>query len=463
MSHLLQLLLILAIIVAAAKWAGSLSMRWGQPAVFGKILIGLILGPTVLNILGWPIFLPVETTFDGQAAIPVFFTVKDFAEVGVILLMFLAGLETDLNRMMRVGKAAFLAAVGGVAFPFFAGILAAYIFMAYGLEFTLYEVIFIGTILTATSVSISAQTLMELGAIRSREGTTILGAAVIDDVIGILLLSIVIAFRPAGTHITQAKEHLLDHIMGWLGALPFVAAHTSAVRVAVLLLLIVLFGLIAWLGFKYALRYIRHLGNQPIAGGLLAGAVVICVFYAWMAEFVGNLAAITGSYLVGVLLAQTDLREEIMDRIHTLTYGLFVSIFFISIGLMADARTIFAPLTHLARMTKMEWLLIGFTLLIVVIAVLTKAWGCMLGAMWAGFERKAAFRVGVGMISRGEVGLIIASVGLSAGIIGIEVFSMMILMVLVTTLVTPVWLKAVMPRGKPGDPASTAEPTDTSF
>ena len=450
MSHLLQLLLILAVIIAAAKWAGSLSLRFGQPAVFGKILIGLLLGPTFLNLLGWPIFLAPGTSGPvDAAAVPsasVFSTVKDLAEIGVILLMFLAGLETDLGRMMKVGKAAFWAAAGGVLLPLVFGSGAALLFMQFGLKFTAYEAIFIGTILTATSVSISAQTLLELGAIRSREGTTILGAAVIDDVIGIILLSVVIAFRPAEAGMHRVQEHLLDHVMGWLSAIPAVEASAGAFRVAVLLTLMGVFALLAWYGFKYALRYIGYMGNQPIAGGLLAGAVVIGLLYAWMAEFIGNLAAITGSYLAGVLIAQTDLQEPVERRVHTLTYGFFVSVFFISIGLEADARTIFAPLAHLRAMTAAEWLLIAFTVLIVAIAVLTKAWGCMFGAMYAGFERHEAFRVGVGMISRGEVGLIVASVGLSAGIIGVDVFSAMILMVLVTTLITPIWLRAVIPQ-----------------
>jgi len=447
MSHTLQLLLLLVIIIACAKWAGSLSLRWGQPAVFGKILIGLILGPTLLNILGWPIFLDpatIDAVETGAAHVsPVFATIKDMAVIGVILLMFLAGLETDLKRMRTVGRAALGAAAGGALLPLFAGIAVAATFAYLGLGYGFYEVIFIGTILTATSVSISAQTLMELGAIKSREGMTILGAAVIDDILGIILLSVVIAFRP-GAGIEHARERLLDHIMVWLRASPFVEAHAGPIRILILLLLMVLFVFIGWFGFKYAFRYIRYMGRQPITGGLLAGAIVIGLLYAWMAEFIGNLAAITGSYLAGVLIAQTHLRDQIEHRVQTLTYGLFVSIFFISIGLEADARTIFAPLAHMLSMTREEWLVVMFALAIVVVAIVTKAWGCMFGAMIAGFTRKQAFRVGVGMISRGEVGLIMASVGLTAGVIDAQVFSIMILMVLVTTLVTPIWLRYVM-------------------
>lgn len=449
MSHLLQLLLLLAIILAAAKWAGSLSMRWGQPAVFGMILVGLILGPTVLNILGWPVFLPVESTVDGHAAYPVFFTVKDIAEIGVILLMFLAGMETELGRMMKVGKAALFAAMGGLILPLTIGAAAAFIFMEMGLNFTVYEAVFIGTILTATSVSISAQTLMELRALKSKEGMTILGAAVIDDVLGIVLLSIVIAFRPAGAGGADAPTHALDWIMSWLHEIPALAPFAGVLRVFVLIILMAIFVVIAKYAFRFAKRYISHMGAQPVTAGLVAAAIVVGFMYAWMAEFIGNLAAITGSYIAGVLIGQTQLKEEVEHELRTLTYGIFVSVFFISIGLEANARTVFAPLARFGEITLQQWLLIIFALLIIVIAVFTKALGCAAGAMLAGFTRTESWRVGVGMISRGEVGLIVAAVGLSSGIIGLDVFSIMILMVLVTTLVTPIWLKRVIPHGLP--------------
>src|SRR5687768_2519993 len=167
MTHPLQLLLLLALVITAAKAAGAAANRIGQPAVFGEILIGLLLGPTLLNVLGWPLF---AGNGDELRAL-----ISDLAEIGVLLLMFVAGLETDLEEMRRVGTVAFWAAFGGVVLPVF------------------WEGVFIGTILTATSVSISAQTLIELGALRTREGSTILGAAVIDDVMGIIALSLVVA------------------------------------------------------------------------------------------------------------------------------------------------------------------------------------------------------------------------------------------------------------------------------
>jgi Kef-type K+ transport system membrane component KefB len=184
--------LLLALIIAAAKIAGALVARLHQPAVFGEILVGVMLGPTVLNVLGWPIFTPsVEGVQSGSVGLlPV---VRDLAQIGVLLLMFVAGLETDLDQMRHVGKVAFWSALGGVVLPFIGGAALA---VAFGLPL-FWQGIFIGTILTATSVSISAQTLMELGALRSREGSTILAAAVIDDVMGIVVLSMVVAFSKA--------------------------------------------------------------------------------------------------------------------------------------------------------------------------------------------------------------------------------------------------------------------------
>ena len=205
MSHLLQLLLLLAFVVLAAKLAGALANRIGQPAVFGEILAGLILGPTVLNVLGWPVFQDGAATAHGVAAVPLLGVVRDLAEIGVILLMFIAGMETNLDEMRRVGKVAFWSATGGVLLPLAGGALVA---QAFGFPL-FWTGIFIGTILTATSVSISAQTLLELGQLKSREGSTILGAAVIDDVQGIVLLSLMMAFARASGSVDATEIALV--------------------------------------------------------------------------------------------------------------------------------------------------------------------------------------------------------------------------------------------------------------
>src|SRR2546428_214615 len=190
MSFVLQVLLFLALVTVVAKGAGTLSNRCGQPAVFGEVLAGLLLGPSLLNVLRWSVFAPRAGDVPG---LELGGFVQVMAEIGVILLMFVAGMETDLQEMRRVGKIAFWAALGGVVLPLVGGAAAAHLF-GYGWG----EGFFMGAVLTATSVSISAQTLMELKSLRSREGSTILGAAVIDDVMGIIVLSVVVAYAGGG-------------------------------------------------------------------------------------------------------------------------------------------------------------------------------------------------------------------------------------------------------------------------
>jgi Kef-type K+ transport system membrane component KefB len=403
MSHPLQLVLLLVIVVTVAKLAGAAATRLGQPAVFGEILAGLILGPTALDILGWPLFLQSEMPVHGEAP-SLLGVMLDLAEIGVILLMFIAGMETDLEQMRHVGKVAFWSAFGGVVLPFAGGAAVA---TGFGLPL-FWEGIFIGTILTATSVSISAQTLMELGRLRSKEGTTILGAAVIDDVMGIIALSLVVAFARAGEHVDLASMGLVVLRMTAYFAVAIVVGRRLFVPIA------------AWAD---------RLG---VSQGLLAIVLAVAFLYAWAAEAVGSVAAITGSYLAGVLFAQTPFKRRIDEGIHPLTYSMLVPIFFISVGLRANGRELGDEL--------------GLTLAVLVVAIVTKALGCGVFARLWGFDARESLRVGLGMISRGEVGLIVAGYGLQHGIIGKDVFSASVVMVLVTTMVTPPLLRAVFPR-----------------
>lgn len=273
-----------------------------------------------------------------------------------------------------------------------------------------------GAVLTATSVSISAQTLMELGSLRSKEGSTILGAAVIDDVLGIMVLSIVVAFAP-----TDAT--------GTTGGL------WSSLGTIVLRMTMFFAG--AWfLGrrlFEPALGLVSRLRvSTPVLGFVVVTALV----YAWGAEHLGGMAAITGSYLAGVLFARTSQRGKILAAVEPLTYSLFVPVFFVNIGLQADIAQLGGHLS--------------LTLFVLLVAILGKVIGCGGAAALAGFTPRESYRVGVGMISRGEVGLIVAGYGLAHGIIGQDIFSVMVLMVLITTMVTPVWLRFVFPRGPAG-------------
>jgi len=402
MSPVLQVLLFLTLVTVVSKGAGTLSSRCGQPAVFGEVLSGLLLGPSLLNILGWRVFAP--RAGGGVPQFELDGVVQVLAEIGVILLMFVAGMETDLQEMRRVGKVAFWAALGGVILPFVGGAAVAHLF-GYGWG----EGFFVGAVLTATSVSISAQTLMELNSLRSREGSTILGAAVIDDVMGIIVLSLVVAFigsGPAG---------------GTLATIAWVCARMT------------LFVTLAWfLGRRYLEGIAAAASRLGVSEPLMALVVVVAFLYAFAAESLGGVAAITGSYMAGVLFARTSFKERIDRGIHPLTYSFFVPVFFINIGLRADVTQL---LGH-----------IPLTLFILAIAILAKVIGCGACAWLSGLPYEEALRVGIGMISRGEVGLIIAGYGLAHGIIGGDIFSAMVLMVLVTTMITPVWLRSVFPR-----------------
>ncbi|HWI63096.1 MAG TPA: cation:proton antiporter [Symbiobacteriaceae bacterium] len=399
LTPLLQILLLLAVIILTSKGAGALSKKLGQPAVLGELLVGLILGPTALNLLHLPPFTSHEMLSE---------TVKHLADLGVIFLMFLAGLETDLKEMKRVGTAAFLGASGGVILPFIAGTFIS----KYIGGFEWYESIFVGTILTATSVSISAQTLLELGQLRSKEGMTILGAAVIDDVMGIIVLSIVVAMHASGG---SGAEHA-DPI--WWVITKMVGFFAVAIA----------------LGDWLVPRLLRWASRWPGTETMFAMSIVLGLLFAFGAEAVGKVAAITGSYLVGVLISRHgDLSHQISEKLGVLAYGFFVPIFFVSIGLQADAVAALS-----GNVALVVW--------IVVASIVTKIIGSGLGVKTVKFSNMESIRVGIGMISRGEVALIVASIGLSAGVIGQDIFSVMVIMTLATTLVTPLLLRLVFPN-----------------
>jgi len=404
-SPFLQLSLALVIIILAAKAGGWISVQLRQPAVLGELLAGLVLGPTVIDLLGQPLF--DQHTLEE--------TIFNLAEIGVVFLMFVAGMEVDLREMRRAGRVALLAGVLGVLAPLILGALAA---LPFGFQGN--AAVFVGIILTATSVSISAQTLLELGVLRTREGIALLGAAVVDDVLVIVLLSIFLAL---------------------IGS----AAALGAVLGVILNMLLYLVCAVA-IGWFVLPRLVHWVDRQPISEGLAATVLVSALAFAWAAEVVGGLAAITGAFIAGVGLGRTPLRNEIEAKMHTITYAFLVPIFFVSIGLQANAREIAGPLAP-------------FLIVLFVVAVLSKLIGSGLGARLSGFSNREALRVGIGMVSRGEVGLIVASVGIRDGIITPEVFSVVVILVLLTTLVTPLLLRAAFPRSPQGV-RPTSEPAE---
>jgi len=432
MNPVLQILLFLALVTLASKGAGFVSTRFGQPAVFGEILAGLILGPSLLNILGWGVFAPPPGVgvLHGELS----GVVQALAEIGVVLLMFVAGMETDLGQMRRVGKVAFWAAFGGVILPLGSGAAAAHLF-GYGWG----EGFFMGAVLTATSVSISAQTLMELKGLRSKEGSTILGAAVIDDVMGIIVLSLVVAFVGNGATQHAAASAGAAEAGGSPGG-----STVSGPTILWVCIRITLFFVLAWvLGRRYLERVATVVSRLGVSEPLIAFVVAVAFLYAWAAEYLGGVAAITGSYMAGVLFAQTSFKERIDRGIHPVTFSFFVPVFLVNIGLRADIRQVVGEFR--------------LALFILVVAVLGKVIGCGACAWLSGFRYQEALRVGVGMISRGEVGLIVAGYGLAHGIIGGDIFSVMVLMVLITTLITPVWLRRIFPVALEEKPATIFE------
>jgi len=375
-----DILLVLALILVAGKLASAAGQRFGMPTAVGKICVGLVIGPAVLGFVS-------ESE-----------TLRIFSEIGVIMLMFLAGLETDMTTMRQVSLPAFAVAVGGVVLPFVGGVG---IGLAFGLSTT--ETLFLAAILTATSVSISAQTLRELGLLQSREGSTILAAAVIDDVMGVIVLSFVFASTGGGD--------------------PLVSIGQMAVFLPVALVL----GY--FLSGPISQRMESHFSTEAQLSIVIAGALV----YAWGAEELGGVAAVTGAYMAGLLVSRTQLVHSVSHGLNWVAYGFFVPLFFVGIGMQANFGSLReAPLLVLA--------LLG-------VAIAAKVIGCYGAARLTRTPHKGSLLIGVGMMSRGEVALVIASAGLAAGAVGETVFSASILMTLVTTILTPIVLKVIHTTG----------------
>ncbi len=410
MSDELQLLLIFAIIILFARGCGYLCQRYlRQPPVLGELLAGVILGPTVLNIFGWSVFDP----WTGHV-------VNVFANIGVLFLIFIAGLETNVSEIRKVGKTAVLSALLGVLLPLLGGYLASISFGVNNIT-----AIYIGTILTATSVSITAQTLIEINKLRTREGSTIMGAAVIDDVLGIILLSVVIAlFIPRNIYSNNLSSSITGHLspifQQWMPAqLIFI--------IVTVFLMLLFFWVVINLGKKVITPILNRVSGINSRYLVLTVSLAMLFLMAVSAEFIGQVAAITGAYLAGIFLGRTKFRAEIEAQISPFTYAFFVPIFLASIGIGINAKNIGSDIL--------------FAVVIIIVAILTKVIGCGAGAAITGFKLPSALRVGTGMISRGEVGLIIALIGKNAGIIPDNVYAVMIIVVLVTTVITPPLLR----------------------
>jgi Kef-type K+ transport system membrane component KefB len=378
MHTAIAVLPLLAVMLVGAKLAGLLSQRFGMPAVFGELLLGLMLGPSLLNIVT-----PNET-------------LHLVGQIGVIVLMFMAGLETELDQMRRVGKASLLTAFGGVLLPLGGGYLLG---IAFGMQPL--HALFLGAVLTATSVSISAEVLRELSWLRTELGTTILGAAVIDDVLGVIVLSIVLGLAGEGSFLLTLVKMTVFLPAAWLVG--------------------------DWL-IPRLMRAEQYVTQKETVIAVLIGILLV---YAWSAETLGSIAAISGAYLLGIIVSKhTDPGHHLHDSMNVIGYGFFVPIFFVSIGLEAHAEALFsAPL---------------LTGSLLALAVAGKVIGCGIGALAGGFNRTGALAIGVGMIARGEVALVMIAAGRAAGLVDDRLFSATIVMTLVTTMITPPLLRIAL-------------------
>lgn len=381
----MDFILYLVLILLATKLAGHLSLLLGQPAVLGKLLAGVLLGPAVL---GW------VTNND---------FIHYFSEVGVILLMFIAGLEADLSQLKANWKSAFAVAACGVAVPFFGIFAVAEIF---SLPAPLAW--FLGVAFSATSVSITVQILKEMDKLNSPEGSTILGAAVVDDVLVVILLAVVASLLGSG------GEEALPLLIGKK---------------------LLFFAVVLVVGWLVVPRLMALLAKLRITEPLVTAALIICFGFAYFADLMG-MAGIIGSFAAGIAVSQTTFREKVTAKVEPIAYSLFVPVFFAGIGLQVSFAGVGNQL--------------AFVLTLTVAAVLTKWLGGALGAGLTGFGRSSSLAIGSGMVSRGEVALIIAATGLQTGLLIPEYFTSVVLVIIATTLIAPLMMKLAFADGAKG-------------
>lgn len=386
-------LLDLAIILLSTKVFGLLTKKAQMPQVVGALLAGVVLGPAMFNILE-------ETNF-----------LHEIAEIGVIVLMFGAGMETDIKELKASGKASFIIALFGVIIPLLGGFGVSYIFNRPSLiesdaQASIFlQNAFIGVILTATSVSITVETLKELGKLKTRSGNAILGAAIIDDILGIVALTIVTSMSDSSIHIT-----------------------------IVLLKIVAFFVFSGVVGFLIYILFKKW--TECSKKGLHRHAImafVLCLIMAYISEEWFGVADITGAFIAGLIISNIDKSTFVQAKVDTLSYMFLSPVFFTGIGLSVS-------------LPNMSHIIILFALLLVIVAILTKVVGCGIGAKLCGYQNYQAKRIGVGMISRGEVALIVASKGSKLGLLSSELLGPVVIVVVITTIITPILLKIVFKK-----------------
>ncbi|MDE6531109.1 MAG: cation:proton antiporter [Lachnospiraceae bacterium] len=392
--HSYKFLLDLAIILLCTKLLGVTTTRIRMPQVVGALMAGLLLGPAMLGVLS-------ETDF-----------LNAVAELGVIVLMFSAGLETDIKELKKSGKAALIIAVCGVIVPIAGGFLCAYFFnkpeviQSDASCSVLLQNIFIGVILTATSVSITVETLKELGRLKTHSGNAILGAAIIDDILGIIALTIITSMADPSVRILV----VLGKIVGFF-----------------------MFAIVAGFLFYKVYHYWMSRADKMRHRHVIA-AFVFCLLMAYLSERFFGVADITGAYIAGLIISNTGKSEYMLGKFDVVSFLLLSPVFFANIGLSVT-------------LPKMTPAIILFTLILVIVAILTKVIGCGLGAKMCGYQTNQCKRIGVGMVSRGEVALIVASKGTALGLLGSAFVGPVVIMVVITTIITPILLKVVYRSG----------------
>ncbi len=394
-----EFLLTIAIIMLFTKIFGLTSERVHMPQVVGALVAGVLVGPSGLGWVG-------ETDFLVKAA-----------EIGVIILMFNAGLDTDLEELKSTGFASFIIAVIGVVVPLIGGI-GCYLLFANDPSdpLNMMKAAFIGVVLTATSVSITVETLREMGKLRSKVGTAILGAAVIDDILGIVVLTVLTGF----TDPTVQPLLVFGRILGFF-------------------VFVLVIGFVMYKAFA-KMEQIWHKHRR-----IAIYALVFAFLMSYVAERFFGIADITGAYFAGIVICNLSAtRDYVASKTNVLGYMLFSPLFFASIGIK----------TNLEGLTGT---LVLFAIVLTIVAILTKIIGCGLGARLMGFQTYDAFSIGLGMVSRGEVALIVAQKGEQAGLIDASMFPAIVLMVIVTTLVTPILLKFGMKRETPANTELSAQ------
>lgn len=375
----------IALMLLVSKTFGFLFTKLKQPSALGEIIGGIVIGPSLLGLVEF-----------NEA-------IELVSSIGVVLLLFLAGLETDLDEFRKVGIPAFLIAGGGVIIPFISGYWVA---IAFGYPKT--QALFLGGILTATSVGLTASILMEMKKLRGKEGTAILAAAVVDDILAILLLTVFVALNRTGSISIREIGILFIEVISF-------------------------FVLSVFIGTPLVKRLMRLSNriNVVMPEAVSSFALAIVLIFAYLAEEV-RIAAITGAFLAGLILGQTDEAKRINDKMITIAYSLFIPVFLVVIGVNSDIRIF----RHAGK----------FAIVYSIIAIIGKIAGCGAGAMLSKFDLKESLRVGIGMIPRMEVALIMANIALSEGVFDRGVFSVSVAMVIVTTILTPPLLKWAFSR-----------------